>query len=77
MAKPKQEKKAPERKRSILGSLFSRPERDKEYISDLQNQWANMDSPARVKFVIGAVFGLVVFITALVLVLYLLSLIRR
>jgi hypothetical protein len=77
MAKPKQEKKAPERKRSILGSLFSRPERDKEYISDLQNQWVNMDSPARVKFVIGAVFGLVVFITALVLVLYLLSLIRR
>jgi hypothetical protein len=73
MAKQKTKKKELEQKRSILGSLFSRPERDKEYYSDLQTQWANMDNPARVKFVVGMVFGLIVFVAALGLVLYLLS----
>jgi hypothetical protein len=77
MAKPKQKKKEPESKRSILGSLLSKPERDKEYMSDLQTQWANMDNPARIKFVVGMAFGLIVFIAALGLTLYFLSLLWR
>ena len=77
MEKQGPEKKETEPKRSILGSLLSRPERDKEYFVDLQSQWVSMDNTTKIKFVVGMVFGLVVFIAALGLVLYLLSVIRR
>ena len=77
MEKQGPEKEEAEPKRSIMGSLLSRTERDKEYFVDLQSQWVSMDNTAKIKFVVGMVFGLVVFIAALGLVLYLLSVIRR
>lgn len=73
MDKQQPEKKDSTRKRSILGSLFSRPERDKEYIPDLQTQWAKMDTSERVKFVAGGVAGLILFIGSLLIVLFILT----
>ncbi len=77
MAKSNLKKDKEKTKKSILGSLLSKPEKDKEYIPDFQAQWAKMDNPARIKFVVGMVFGLIVFVTALGLVLYFLSFLWR
>jgi hypothetical protein len=55
-------------KKSILGSFFAREERDKDYMPDLKSQWGEMNRKERGKFVLGAVFGLIVFIGALILV---------
>ena len=67
------EKKETKQKPSILRSLFSRPERDREYLSDLNAQWDQLDRRGRVKFVIGAVVGAIIFFTALALVLWVIS----
>lgn len=64
-----QEKKRP----SILNALFSKPERDNEYMSDLNTQWDKMEKPERTKFVFGVVFGAIVFFAALGLVLWLIG----
>jgi hypothetical protein len=66
MSQHREEKKTTERK-SILRTLLSRPEPDKTYNSDLKEQWADLDKKNRIKFVIGAVTGLILFIGALVL----------
>lgn len=55
-------------KKSILASFFGRQERDETYIPELKTQWAQMETGARVKFVLGALLGLILFIGALVLV---------
>lgn len=65
----KEEKKRP----SILNVLFTRPERDREYMSDLNSQWDQLDRRGRVKFIVGAVFGALVFFAALGLVLWVIS----
>jgi len=54
------------KRKSILGSLFTREEPDKDYLPELQSQWGKMNSSERVKFVIGAILGLALFIGALV-----------
>jgi hypothetical protein len=66
----KPDKKANKQRLSILRSLFSKPERDREYMSDLNAQWDQMDRQGRVKFVIGGVVGAIVFFAALGLVLW-------
>jgi hypothetical protein len=68
---PEQKKK--NQRPSILNGLFTRPERDHEYISDLNSQWDQLDTKGRSKFIIGAVFGALVFFAALGLVLWLIS----
>ena len=69
-AEPQENKKRP----SILSVLFTRPERDTEYMSDLSSQWDQLDKKGRVKFVVGAIFGAIVFFAALGLILWIISL---
>jgi|LDZU01.1.fsa_nt_gi hypothetical protein len=61
------EKPQKKRRKTILGAFFTREEPDKEYLPELKDQWASMEKGERVKFIIGASVGLVVFIAALVL----------
>ena len=67
------EQKDNKKRPSIFHSLFSKPERDREYMSDLNTQWDQLDSQGRVKFVVGAVIGAIVFFGALGLVLWVIS----
>jgi len=67
------EKQEREKKNTILGSLLSRPEADKAYISDLQSQWKQLGRTERVKFIFGSIVGLLLFITALLMTYLLLS----
>jgi hypothetical protein len=57
-----------EKKKSLMGWFTSREEPDKDYVPDLKSQWANMGQAERVKFVLGAILGAVIFIAAMVLV---------
>ena len=67
------EQKEKKQRPSILHVLFTRPERDHEYMSDLNSQWDQLDKKGRSKFIIGAVFGAIVFFAALGLVLWIIS----
>jgi len=62
-----------EKKKTLMGWVLSREEPDKAYLPDLKSQWAMMDRPDRVKFVLGAILGALLFVAALVLVYYLLA----
>ena len=66
--KTNNDKEKNNRKRTILGSFFAREERDKEYMPDLKSQWSEMNQKDRVKFIMGAIFGLIIFVGALILV---------
>lgn len=52
----------------FIESLLSRGKSDEEYIPDLKEQWSDMTSGEKVKFVFGALFGLILFVGSLVLV---------
>ena len=67
------EKKDKKQGPSIIQSLFSRPERDREYLSDLNSQWDQLDKQGRIKFVVGAITGAIIFFAALGLVLWVIS----
>jgi hypothetical protein len=67
----------PEKKKSLLSALLDRPEKDTAYMSDLQGQWDRMSRDERVKFVLGAVFGLVLFVAALIGVFLLINFLRN
>ncbi len=67
------EQKDKKQRPSILHVLFTRPERDHEYMSDLNSQWDQLDKKGRGKFIVGAVFGAIVFFAALGLVLWVMS----
>lgn len=73
---PQKETRNPEgeRQRKSLSSwFFTREEPDKNYLPDLKTQWGIMTRAERVKFVFGALIGLLLFISALVLVYFLLT----
>ena len=59
--------------KTITDWLFSRQKMDQDFVPDLKSQWAQMDNPDKVKFVLGGVVGLLLFIGALALAYYLLS----
>ena len=61
------------KRKSILEALFTREEPDKDYMPQLNAQWEKMNQPERVKFILGAVLGLVLFFVALTIVYLLLS----
>ncbi len=67
------EQKEKTQRPSILNVLLTRPERDREYMSDLNSHWDQLDKKGRGKFIVGAVFGAIVFFAALGLVLWLIS----
>lgn len=73
MSNEKQSHDELNRKKTILELFFTRSERDKDYIPDLTKQWSAMDTPQRIRFVFGAVVGLIIFIGALLLVYFILS----
>jgi hypothetical protein len=52
----------------MVSWLFSKSARDETYLSDLEAQWGDLDTAGRVKFVLGTLIGLAVFIGALFLV---------
>jgi hypothetical protein len=54
-------------RKSIFDRLFAKPSRDETYISDLKAQWASMNRADRIKFVLGVIIGLALFIGALLL----------
>lgn len=68
-----EKKQESDKDKSIFGLLFSRQERDEDYMPELKSQWEQMDSPDRIKFVLGGIVGLLLFIGALALVYFLLS----
>jgi hypothetical protein len=53
---------------SLLSWFVSKEEPDKDYMPDLKSQWAKMTTPDRVKFILGGLIGLILFICALLLV---------
>jgi len=62
-----------DKRRSLFGAFFSKPEKDEEYLPDLKAQWEKMDRNEKRKFVIGAIVGLILFIGALSLTFFVLS----
>jgi hypothetical protein len=62
-----------DKRKPLSGWFFTREEPDKDYLPDLKSQWGQMDSAERGKFIIGAFFGAMLFIGALILVYWLLS----
>jgi hypothetical protein len=72
-----EEKQADKPKRSFISIFFGKQEPDKAYMSDLKLEWQNMDQKERIKFVLGAVFGLILFISALIVVYIFLSSMMR
>lgn len=53
--------------KGIIGRFFSKPSRDETFLSDLKAQWGDLDTPGRVKFVLGTLIGFALFIGALFL----------
>jgi hypothetical protein len=62
-----------DQRKGIVAWLFVKPARDETYISDFKAQWMDLDPPGRVKFVLGALIGLILFIGALILAYLVLS----
>jgi len=65
-SKPEEKPKKKPRK-TILGAFLTREEPDKEYLPELKNQWTSMERRERLKFIIGGLVGVLIFIAALVL----------
>lgn len=63
-----QKKKEKKERKSFIESLFSRGKPDEEYIPDLKEQWSDMTTGEKVKFILGALFGLILFVGSIVLV---------
>jgi hypothetical protein len=63
-------------KKSLLGSFLGKGEKDETYFPELKEQWQNMERKDRLKFTLGAIFGLILFISALVLVFLALNALR-
>lgn len=62
-----------EKKKSLLGWFVSREEPDQDYMPELKSQWENFDLAGRIKFILGAFIGAILFFGALFLVYLLLS----
>lgn len=63
-------------KRKFLDIFFAREEPDKDYIPELKTQWNTMNNGERVKFVLGAVVGLLIVLGGIILIIYLISILR-
>ena len=64
--KPKD--KEPGKKRTILGAFLAREEPDEDYIPDLKEQWHSMGRSERIKFILGGLVGLILFIGGITLI---------
>ena len=72
-----QEKLNNDQKKSFLRSLLTKEEKDETYFPELKEQWLKMESKERLKFLLGAIFGLILFISALVLVFLIINAMKK
>lgn len=61
------------KRKNRFGWFLSREEPDENYLPDLKSQWQNMQLGDRIKFVLGAFVGTLIFFGALILVYLLLA----
>jgi len=61
------------KKKTILSALFTKEEPDKTLMPELRDQWAVLTGKERVKFILGGLFGLILFVGTLGLFFILLS----
>ena len=73
----KTDQKKEKSKPSLLQTLVTRPEKDTEYMADLQSQWAVMDKSERMKFVAGAILALILFAGMLIGVFLIINYLRQ
>lgn len=62
-------------KKSLFSAFFSRPERDETFREDLGKEWKDLNKGERVKFVLGAIIGLLLFLGSLWLVYWVMKMI--
>ena len=72
-AKDKNQK---QKKRNFLDTFLTREELDDDYLPDLKTQWNAMNNAERVKFVLGAIIGLMIVLGGIVLIFLLISALR-
>jgi len=72
-AKDKNQK---QKKRNFLDTFLTREEPDDDYLPDLKTQWNAMNNAERVKFVLGAIIGLMIVLGGIVLIFLLISALR-
>ena len=78
MAEQKKSKnsKKEKQKRKLLDIFLTREETDQDYLPELKSQWKSMNKGERVKFIIGALIGLIIFVGGLILAYVILSALR-
>lgn len=72
-AKDKNQKR---KKKNFLDTFLTREEPDEDYLPDLKSQWNAMNNAERVKFVLGAIIGLMIVLGGIVLIFLLISALR-
>lgn len=60
-------------KRRLLDIFLTREEPDENYLPELKAQWNAMDNGERVKFILGALVGLIIILGGMFLIYYLIS----
>lgn len=62
------DKKSKKPKKGFLQAFFTREEPDEDYIPELKAQWHTMNKNERVKFLIGALAGLMILLVGMSLI---------
>ncbi len=70
------DKNAQKKKRGFLDIFLTREEPDEDYVPDLKAQWNAMNNAERVKFILGAIIGLIIVLGGIVLIFLLISALR-
>lgn len=70
------DKNAQQKKRGFLDIFLTREEPDEDYVPDLKAQWNAMNNAERVKFILGAIIGLMIVLGGIVLIFLLISALR-
>ena len=60
-------------KRRLLDIFLTREEPDENYLPELKSQWNAMDNRERVRFILGALVGLIIILGGMFLIYYLIS----
>ncbi len=63
-------------KRKLLGSFFAREEPDEYYLPELKSQWKLMSRAEQIKFIMGAIVGLILILGGLILAFIILNAMR-
>ena len=65
--KPEQSQGDKQKLPTMLSALFSRREKDEDFLPEIRAQWGSMAGKERLQFVLGALLGLVLFAGAIIL----------